>query len=83
MIGLTRWLATYWAKNNIRVNTIAPGGVESGQNETFRDLYGRRVPLGRMARPEEIVSAVLYLASDATSYVTGQCLLVDGGLSAW
>ena len=83
VIGLTRWLATYWAKHNIRVNAIAPGGVESGQNETFQRRYGQRVPLGRMARPEEIVSTVLYLASDATSYVTGQCLLVDGGLSAW
>ena len=83
VIGLTRWLATHWAKHDIRVNAIAPGGVESGQNQTFQSLYGRRVPLGRMARPEEIVSTVLYLCSDASSYVTGQCLLVDGGLSAW
>lgn len=83
VIGLTRWLATHWAEHNIRVNAIAPGGVESGQNKTFQGLYGRRVPLGRMAKPEEMVSTALYLASDATSYVTGQCLLVDGGLSAW
>jgi NAD(P)-dependent dehydrogenase (short-subunit alcohol dehydrogenase family) len=83
VIGLTRWLATYWAEHRIRVNAVAPGGVEAGQNETFRRRYGARVPLGRMARPDEMVSTVLYLAADASSYVTGQCLMVDGGLSAW
>jgi NAD(P)-dependent dehydrogenase (short-subunit alcohol dehydrogenase family) len=83
VIGLTRWLATHWAEHGIRVNAIAPGGVEAGQNETFRRRYGARVPLGRMARAEEMVSTVLYLASDASGYVTGQCLMVDGGLSAW
>jgi NAD(P)-dependent dehydrogenase (short-subunit alcohol dehydrogenase family) len=57
--------------------------VESGQNETFKKKYGRRVPLKRMARREEIVGAVVYLASEAASYVTGHNLVVDGGLSAW
>lgn len=83
VVGLTRWLATYWAQHNIRVNAIAPGGVESGQNEAFKQRYGARVPMGRMAQREEIVSTVLYLASDASSYITGQCLVVDGGLSVW
>jgi len=83
VIALTRYLATTWAEHRIRVNTITPGGVESGQNEIFKEKYGRRVPLGRMARREEIVGAVVYLASEAASYVTGHNLVVDGGLSAW
>lgn len=83
VVGLTRYLATYWAKDNIRVNTITPGGVESGQNEMFLKNYGNRVPLGRMAKAEEMVGALIYLASDASSYVTGQNIMIDGGLSAW
>lgn len=83
VVGLTKYLATYWAKKNVRVNCLVPGGVESGQNKVFRQKYSARVPMGRMARAEEIVGALVYLASDASSYVTGQCLAVDGGLSAW
>jgi NAD(P)-dependent dehydrogenase (short-subunit alcohol dehydrogenase family) len=83
VIGLTKWLATNWAEKGIRVNAIAPGGVESGQNETFTARYSARVPLGRMARREELVGALIWLASDASSYVTGQTIFVDGGLSAW
>lgn len=83
VIGLTRYLATYWAEQGVRVNCLVPGGIESGQNDTFKQRYGARVPLGRMARAEEMVGAVVYLASDAASYVTGQVLAVDGGLSAW
>jgi len=83
VVGLTKYLATYWAKDGIRVNTITPGGVESGQNETFKERYGDRVPLGRMAQPEEMVGALIYLASDASSYVTGHNIRIDGGLSAW
>jgi NAD(P)-dependent dehydrogenase (short-subunit alcohol dehydrogenase family) len=83
VVGLTRYLATYWAPHGIRVNCLVPGGVESGQNKEFSRRYGERVPLGRMARPQEIVGLALFLASDAASYVTGQIIAVDGGWTAW
>ena len=83
VIGLTKYLATYWANNKIRVNTLTPGGVESGQNEEFKRLYSNRVPMDRMAHASEMVGALLYLASEASSYVTGQNIIVDGGLSTW
>jgi NAD(P)-dependent dehydrogenase (short-subunit alcohol dehydrogenase family) len=83
VVGLTRHLATTWAVHNIRVNTLTPGGVESGQNTTFAQKYSARVPLGAMARAGDMVGALVFLASDASSYVTGQNIVVDGGLSAW
>lgn len=83
VVGLTRYLAAYWAGDGIRVNCISPGGVASGQNDEFRRRYSGRVPLGRMALAEEMVNTLIYLVSDASSYVTGQNILVDGGLSTW
>jgi NAD(P)-dependent dehydrogenase (short-subunit alcohol dehydrogenase family) len=83
VIGLAKYLSTYWAADRIRVNVLTPGGVESGQNEVFRNRYLARVPLARMGAADEMVGALLYLASDASSYVTGQNIVVDGGLTAW
>ena len=83
VISLTHYLATYLAKYNIRVNAVTPGGVYSGQNETFVKKYSERCPLGRMAKPEEIFSAIYFLASDASSYITGHNLVVDGGWTIW
>lgn len=83
VIGLTKYLATYWANKGIRVNTLTPGGTESGQNDEFNRRYSARIPMNRMAAAQEMVGALLYLASDASSYVTGQNIIVDGGLNAW
>lgn len=83
VIGLTKHLATYWAEKGIRVNTLTPGGTESGQNDEFKRRYAARIPMGRMANAPEMVGALLYLASDASSYVTGQNMIVDGGLNCW
>jgi NAD(P)-dependent dehydrogenase (short-subunit alcohol dehydrogenase family) len=83
VLGLTRHLASLWGHKGIRVNSLSPGGVYSGQNRDFQESYSKKVPLGRMASNSEIESALLFLVSDASSYITGQNLVVDGGLTAW
>jgi NAD(P)-dependent dehydrogenase (short-subunit alcohol dehydrogenase family) len=83
VIGLTKWLATHWARENIRVNCLVPGGVGSGQNSKFADLYSSRVPINRMAKPEEMIAPMLFLVARESSYVTGQVLAADGGWTAW
>jgi NAD(P)-dependent dehydrogenase (short-subunit alcohol dehydrogenase family) len=83
VIGLTKYLATYWAARGVRVNAIAPGGIEGKVNDAFRKRYSARVPLGRMAKPNDVVGATVLLASDASSYITGQLVVVDGGWTTW
>ncbi len=83
VIGLTKWLATWWAKDKIRVNCLVPGGVFNGQNEKFVKDYSNRIPLGRMAERTEMSGMLIYLLSDASSYCTGGIYDVDGGLSSW
>lgn len=81
--GVTQWLATYWGKKGIRVNTLVPGGVFNGHSEEFVRRYSNRTPMGRMADRDDLVGMVIFLASDASRYCTGQKFIVDGGLSAW
>ncbi len=81
LIGLTRYLATYWTAHNIRVNAISPGGVSNNQPEEFTAKLHQLIPMARMAHKDEYQGAVLFLCSDASSYMTGQNLIVDGGRS--
>ncbi len=83
LIQLTRWLATTLATDNIRVNTISPGGIFRNQPELFVKRYSSRTPLGRMATEADFGGTVAYLASDLSAYVTGQNLMVDGGWGVW
>ncbi|MFC2019182.1 SDR family oxidoreductase [Chloroflexota bacterium] len=83
VVGLTRYLATWWANKNIRVNCVSPGGVYDNQSDDFVQKYSYRVPQGRMAEKTDLQGVILFLASDASSYVTGQNLVIDGGWTAW
>lgn len=83
LIGLTKYLATYWADRGVRVNAISPGGVFNNQDPAFVERLTRLIPMGRMADVDEYRAAVQFLCSDASSYMTGQNLVMDGGRSVW
>jgi NAD(P)-dependent dehydrogenase (short-subunit alcohol dehydrogenase family) len=86
VIQMTKYFAVHLAENGLRVNAVSPGGIYNSKNpqsEYFIDEYSKRNPMGRMANVEEMLGAILFLASDASTYVTGQNLVVDGGMSCW
>jgi len=83
LIGLTKYVATYWPTKNVRCNAISPGGIENNQGKNFLRKVNKLIPLNRMAKREEYRSAIQFLCSDASSYMTGQNIIIDGGRSIW
>lgn len=83
IIGLTKYLAVYWAQKGIRVNTLCPASLSNGQDEEFVRKLSNLIPMGRMSRPDEYVGTVLYMLSEASSYMTGSTVVLDGGRTSW
>ena len=83
IIGLTKYLSAYWADRGIRVNTLCPASLSNGQPDEFVQKLSKRIPMGRMSHPDEYVCTILYLISDASSYMTGSTVVVDGGRTSW
>ena len=83
IIGLTRYLATYWSHKNVRCNALCPGGVENGQNQKFLDLVTKKIPLNRLASKDEYNSVIIWMLSDSSSYLNGAVIPIDGGRTAW
>ena len=83
IVGITKYLAAYWGNKNIRVNAVAPAGIYNNQPEPFYSNYVKKIMLGRMGDPSDISNALIYLASDASKWVTGTTLSVDGGYVSW
>lgn len=83
LVNLSRYFATHWAPQGIRVNVLSPGGVEGNQDEAFKAKFQHRVPMGKMAQVDDLAGPLVFLASDASRYVTGTELIVDGGFTAW
>jgi len=83
LIGLTKYLATYYAEHGIRCNAICPGGIENGQDREFMEKLTNLIPMGRMAAKDEYQGTVLYLVSDASAYMTGATVIIDGGRTCW
>lgn len=83
LIGLTRYVATYWAEKNVRCNAICPGGVENNQNQDFVNELIKRIPMNRMARQDEYQGIIVFLLSEASSYINGSIIAADGGRTSW
>jgi NAD(P)-dependent dehydrogenase (short-subunit alcohol dehydrogenase family) len=83
LIGLTRYLATYWVEEGVRCNAMCPGGIENGQSEYFLEKVSNKIPMNRLARPDEYQGTLIWMLSDASSYLNGAIIAVDGGRTSW